>query len=96
MRDRSFVAVMRFSSLAAALGGLCAARAQIISSKDPQPPSKYPIGAVREPFAKVSGRLFDVNGTVGYFSGQPLDSLPVPQAYPTRHERLVPWSYHVQ
>lgn len=44
-------------------------RAELRSSKDPQIPPKYPIGHVDEAFAKPSGRLFEVNGTVKYMSG---------------------------
>ena len=50
---------------------LCgAARAVVLSAKatNPPPPA-YPIGAVKEPFPKPVGRLFDINGTVGYFAG---------------------------
>lgn len=57
---------------AVVLGGRLAAAASsgpVLPIDVKGPPPKYPIGAVKEPFAKVSGHLFEVNGTVGYFAG---------------------------
>jgi mannan endo-1,4-beta-mannosidase len=57
--------------LVPALAGLTATTTgQILSAKVTGPLPVYPIGAVDEPFAKVSGRLFDINGTVQHFAGQ--------------------------
>jgi mannan endo-1,4-beta-mannosidase len=43
------------------------------STKDPSPPAPiYPIGTEDGPFARVSGRLFEVDGRTGYFSGTDL------------------------
>jgi mannan endo-1,4-beta-mannosidase len=42
----------------------------LLSSKDPDPPRPmYPTGTQSGTFAKVSGRLFDIDGKTGYFSG---------------------------
>lgn len=42
----------------------------LLSSKDPDPPPPlYPIGARSGPFARVSGRLFEIDNEIGYFSG---------------------------
>lgn len=41
----------------------------LLSSKEPGPDPIYPIGVVKEPFARAVGRLFEVNGTASYFSG---------------------------
>jgi hypothetical protein len=50
----------------------------VLSSKETPIPPIYPIGAVKEPFAKPSGRLFDINGTVEYFSGPSLSEINPP------------------
>jgi mannan endo-1,4-beta-mannosidase len=41
----------------------------VLSSNDTAPESLYPIGAVDGPFAKPAGRLFELDGTVTYWSG---------------------------
>ncbi len=71
---------MRFnrSSAGAGLLSLAAAvRADGNSTADlirpasaPQVPPVYPIGFSNETFARPAGRLFDINGTVGYFAGE--------------------------
>lgn len=40
----------------------------LAASSSQQPPCSYPIGG-RGKFAKVAGRLFDIDGKVGYFAG---------------------------
>lgn len=51
-----------------AASALAAPTIQAASSAQ-QPPCAYPIG-VKGSFAKVSGSLFDIDGTVGYFAGR--------------------------
>lgn len=52
------------------LGYAYGASEYLKSSKDNDPPpASYPVGVQIGPFAKVSGRLFEVNGKTGYFSG---------------------------
>ncbi len=47
------------------------AYSQILAAADPNPPPpKVPIGVSKVPFAKVSGRLFELDGRVGYFAGK--------------------------
>src|SRR4051812_31198394 len=41
-------------------------------ARSPQVPSRYPIGQVKGAFAKVKGRLFDIDGKVEYFAGKQL------------------------
>lgn len=51
--------------------GLVSAAASIVRSvKDPQPPPIYPIGTSNGSFAKAVGRLFEIDGRTGYFSGE--------------------------
>jgi hypothetical protein len=60
------------SFLQLALYGLASAAMMVdIIKKSTDTPIEptYPIGVSHEPFAKVKGRLFDINGTVSYFSG---------------------------
>lgn len=42
----------------------------IQSAFETQPPSIFPIGNSGGANAKVSGRLFDIDGHVGYFAGK--------------------------
>ncbi|KAK0701887.1 glycoside hydrolase superfamily [Lasiosphaeria miniovina] len=52
--------------------GLGLARADdsfVRSTQDPQIPSVYAIGAPNGSFAKVNGRLFEIDGRTGYFAG---------------------------
>jgi mannan endo-1,4-beta-mannosidase len=42
----------------------------IRSSKSPQIPPSYPIGTVTGSFARTRGRLFEIDGRVGYFPGE--------------------------
>lgn len=64
--------MLKHSMKLSVVTGACLSRlvtGVILSSKETPPPPAYPIGQTNEAFAKVSGRLFDINGTVGYFSG---------------------------
>jgi mannan endo-1,4-beta-mannosidase len=60
---------MRLALLAGLVGLALADESLIRSIKEPQIPPIYPIGAVNGSFAKVSGRLFNIDGRVAYFSG---------------------------
>ena len=52
------------------LGFTYGAIGDLRSSKDPNPPPPlHPVGVHSGPFAKVSGRLFEIDGKTGYFSG---------------------------
>jgi hypothetical protein len=41
----------------------------VLSSNETAPVSLYPIGAVKGPFSKPVGRLFEIDGEVTYWSG---------------------------
>lgn len=43
----------------------------LAASASQQPPCTYPIG-IKGKFAKAAGRLFDIDGKVGYFAGAQL------------------------
>ncbi len=56
--------------VALVLLGLAQAGQNLIrSAKDTPVPPIYPIGTKKEPFAKVSGTLFEIDGKVTYFAG---------------------------
>ncbi|ORY63485.1 glycoside hydrolase superfamily [Pseudomassariella vexata] len=64
---------MKFSSCISALLGAAVTATALPSSSvsvsSKQPASKYPIGNGKGPNAKVAGRVFDIDGRVGYFAG---------------------------
>ncbi|KAH8879648.1 family 5 putative glycoside hydrolase [Thozetella sp. PMI_491] len=60
---------MRASVTSLVLWCLPLGRAQILPATEPGPPPQVPIGTSKAPFAKVSGRLFELDGKVGYFAG---------------------------
>ena len=56
------------------------AHSQILAATDPAPPPpNVPIGVSKAPFAKVAGRLFELDGHVGYFAGKHRGSAPPEQ-----------------
>lgn len=67
-----FKASLIWSVLALAATALPAA----IHVDNKQPPPAYPIGQVKGSNAKVSGRLFNIDGKKGYFAGE-IESLCV-------------------
>lgn len=61
-----FKASLIWSVLALAATALPAA----IHVDNKQPPPAYPIGQVKGSNAKVSGRVFNIDGRTGYFAGE--------------------------
>lgn len=57
------------SGVALARSALCAA-ALVAATSDVQPASIYPIGKSGGAFAKTAGRVFNLDGKVGYFAGK--------------------------
>lgn len=58
-----------------ALAANTVAATAIQPAHEPQPPPRYPIGTYGGSNAKVAGRLFDINGRIGYFAGNSSISL---------------------
>ncbi|TPX09863.1 uncharacterized protein E0L32_008885 [Thyridium curvatum] len=58
---------MRYSLPTLSLATTCLS--QLLPPDAPGPAPKYPIGVSKAPFAKVSGRMFEIDGKVQYFAG---------------------------
>jgi hypothetical protein len=68
-----------FSAVIAAL--VTEAAADVLPAKSQGPSPKVPIGFSKAPFAKTRGRLFELDGHVGYFAGPASPKSPLSGEY---------------
>lgn len=88
---------MRFSALASIAAALTATAVALPADvpRDVQIESLYPVGTVKSGNVKVAGRVFNIDGKVGYFAGESGIQVDYGQnlmLISNREQRLVAWT----
>lgn len=61
---------MKFSTFASVAAALTSTAAAFPAAQNIQAESSYPVGTAKSSNVKVAGRLFNIDGRVGYFAGK--------------------------
>lgn len=87
---------MKFSLLASVVFVAAGLASLLPLSAIDQPAALYPIGGFNGTNAKVSGRLFEIDGKVGYFAGLFNSRLQMQQLNVSRKQCLVAGTFEQQ